>query len=353
MIVVIMAGGAGTRFWPLSTEERPKQFLALTGDRTLLQMSYDRVVELAGPKKIFVLTSEAYVDLVREQLPELPARNIVGEPCRRDTAAAVALASLLVENRFPGETMVVLTADHVIEPIEDFHLALREAADGCGEGRLYTLGIKPTFAATQFGYLEMGEELEVGDLPHFQLSRFKEKPDAQTAESFLEAGNFYWNSGMFVWRTEDILAEFQTHLPRHLELLQPVIEKLGSQDFKQAFAQLEPISVDFAILEKAGNIGAVIPRIEWDDVGGWLATQRYLPTDDHGNALRGPVLCEGGKNNTVFVEDKTEEVLLLGVKDLVVVRSGGRTLVAHKDSLDELKPALARLHEQAPVATYP
>lgn len=345
MIFVIMAGGAGTRFWPLSTQQRPKQFLALTGDRTLLQMSYDRVVELAPPEKIFVLTSAAYTGLVREQLPQLPHQNVVGEPCRRDTAAAVALAALLVEDRYPGETMVVLTADHVIEPVEQFHLALQEAAEGCGGGRLYTLGIKPTFAATQFGYLEMGDKLGHGTLPHFQLRRFKEKPDQETADGFLEAGNFFWNSGMFVWKTTDILSEFETHLPRHIEVLQPVISQVESAAFEEAFARLEPISVDFAILEKATNIGAVVPRIEWDDVGGWLAAERYLSSDGRGNALKGRVLCENGRANTVFVEEQGEEVMLLGVSDLVVVRSGGRTLVAHKDSLDDLKSSLAKLQE--------
>ena len=345
MIFVIMAGGAGTRFWPLSTQDRPKQFLALTGDRTLLQMSYDRVAGLAPPEKVFVLTSAAYTDLVREQLPELPSENVVGEPCRRDTAAAVALAALLVEDRYPGETMVVLTADHVIEPVEQFHLSLREAAEGCGGGRLYTLGIKPTFAATQFGYLEMGEQLEHGTLSHFQLRRFKEKPDLETAERFLEAGNFFWNSGMFVWKTSDILAEFRTHLPRHLEILQTVISQTDSEEFEEAFARLDSISVDFAILEKAANIGAVIPRIEWDDVGGWLAAERYLHSDGRGNALKGRVLCESGRDNTVFVEEQGEEVMLLGVSDLVVVRSGARTLVAHKDSLDDLKASLSKLQE--------
>lgn len=347
MIFVIMAGGAGTRFWPLSTQDRPKQFLALTGDRTLIQMSYDRVAGLAPPEKVFVLTSAAYTELVREQLPELPPENVVGEPCRRDTAAAVALAALLVEERYPGETMVVLTADHVIEPVEQFHLALQEAAEGCGGGRLYTLAIKPTFAATQFGYLEMGEQLEHGTLSHFQLSRFKEKPDLETAEEFLKAGNFFWNSGMFVWRTADILAEFEAHLPRHIEVLRPVVSQIDSDAFGEAFARLEPISVDFAILEKATNIGAVVPRIEWDDVGGWLAAERYLRSDGRGNALKGRVLCQSGRDNTVFVEEQGEEVMLLGVSDLVVVRSGGRTLVAHKDSLDDLKASLSELQEMS------
>ena len=346
MIFVIMAGGAGTRFWPLSTEDRPKQFLALAGERSLIQMSYDRVVGLANPDQIFVLTSAAYVDLVRRQLPDLPAQNVVGEPCRRDTAAAVALAALLVEDRYPGETMVILTADHVIQPIEEFHKALQEAADGCGDGRLYTLGIKPDFPATQFGYLEMGDKLEHGSLPHFQLRQFKEKPDRPTAESFVEAGNFYWNSGMFVWQTTDILKEFEAHLPDHIRILKPVVKDTEAPAFAQAFSSLEPISVDYAILEKAQNIAAVVPDIEWDDLGGWLAAERYLPDDGNDNSAKGNVWCEQSKGNTVFAEDDKEEVLLIGVEDLVVVRSGDRTLVAHKDKIDLLKTALAKLKEK-------
>jgi len=345
-VVVIMAGGAGTRFWPLSTEERPKQFLALAGERTLLQMSFDRVVELVGAERILVLTSERYTSLVAEQLPELPSQNIVGEPCRRDTAAAVALAALLVEHRFGRVPMIVLTADHVIEPEEEFHRALGEAVENCGNRVLYTLGIKPTFPATQFGYLHVAEELEVGELSHFQLSSFREKPNLQTAQDFMESGDYYWNSGMFVWRTEDILAEFDEHLPGHLHILRTVIENVEGEGFAKAFQTLTPISVDYAILEKATSIRAVIPRISWDDVGGWLAVGKYLHEDDQGNFLQGKVLAVDSDRNTVFLEDEDEEVVLLGVSKLVVVRAGGRTLVAAKDKVDLLKSAVSRLKEQ-------
>jgi mannose-1-phosphate guanylyltransferase len=342
-VVVIMAGGAGTRFWPLSTEERPKQFLALTGERTLLQMSYDRVVDLVGADRILVLTSARYTGLVAEQLPDLPGLNIVGEPCRRDTAAAVALAGILVEHRFGDVPMAVLTADHVIGPLEQFHLALTEAVKNCGNGTLYTLGIKPTYPATQFGYLEMDAEVSGGHLPHFTLKRFKEKPDAATAREFVESGSYYWNSGMFVWQTADIVAEFQAHLPEHLEILRPVISNVHSEEFAQAFARLKPISVDFAILEKAKSIQAVIPKIEWDDVGGWLAVDKYLEQDRHHNCHHGPVHLSESEKNTVFLEDVNEEIVLLGVSDLVVVRSEGRTLVASKEHLDLIKAAVKGL----------
>lgn len=342
-VVVIMAGGAGTRFWPLSTEETPKQFLALTGERTLIQMSFDRVVDMVGPERILVLTSARYVGLVAQQLPELPSENIVGEPCRRDTAAAVALAGLLVEHRFGDVPMAVLTADHVIGPVDDFQKALSEAIENCGERTLYTLGIKPTYPATEFGYLEMGEPLAGGDLEHFALKRFKEKPDRATAQEFVSSGSYYWNSGMFVWKTSDILAEFQEHLPAHLTTLRPMIHRVNSADFAEAFGRLERISVDFAILEKAKRIQAVIPRIEWDDVGGWLAVAKYLAEDENENRVEGKVHILESSANTIFVDGESEELVLLGVSDLVVVRTEGRTLIASKDKLHLLKAAVAKL----------
>lgn len=345
-VVVIMAGGAGTRFWPLSTEERPKQFLALAGERTLIQMSYDRVVDMVGPDRILVLTSGAYTELVAEQLPDLPADNIVGEPSRRDTAAAVALAGLLVEHKFGSVPMVVVTADHVIGPLEEFQKALSEAIENCGNRILYTLGIKPDYPATQFGYLEMGDPVQAGDLEHYSLNQFKEKPDKETAKQFVDSGNYYWNSGMFVWQTQDILAEFQEHLPGHLEVLRPVIHDVHGPAFAEAFARLERISVDFAILEKAKCIQAVIPRIDWDDVGGWLAVAKYLESDTDSNSIQGYLVGEESTDNTVFLEEESEELVLLGLSNLVVVRSGNRTLVASKEKLDLIKGAVKRL--QAP-----
>lgn len=352
LVVVIMAGGAGTRFWPLSTEERPKQFLSLVGDRSLLQMSYDRISNLVPPEQVLVLTNHSYRELVAAQLSEVPKENIIGEPSRKDTAAAVALAALLAEHRFgSSSTMVLLTADHVISPLENFHQALREAVDGCQQGGLYTLGIRPTYPSTGFGYLQMGKPLTGSQLPHFQVDRFKEKPSEEVAQVFLESGNYFWNSGMFVWRTDRILEEFVRNLPAHLEALRPAINSLDSEagysELLAAFDKLERISIDYAILEKATDVRAVVPDITWDDVGGWRAVAEYLSLDNSGNRLRGSVWSEEANHNVVFSEDPEEKVLLLGVEDLVVVRSGARTLVAHRDRLDSLK--LAVEHLTAPV----
>lgn len=340
-----MAGGAGTRFWPLSTEEKPKQFLAITSERTLLQMSYDRVVDLVGPARILVLTNERYVDLVREQLPDLPIENVIGEPCRRDTAAAVCLASLLTKARFGAKSvMAVLTADHVISPVTNFQQALLEAVDACTEGSLYTLGIQPTYAATGFGYLEMGNAIDAGELSHFQLQSFKEKPDSATAERFIEDGRFYWNSGMFVWSVESILGEFKAHLPEHLNILAPAIEGPGGWPAVcEAFAKLSRISVDYAILEKARDIRAVVPEIEWDDVGGWSAISKYLETDGRRNSIKGKATLVESEDNICYLSDEAEEIILVGINDLIVVRERGRTLIVHKEKLDQLKAAVASL----------
>lgn len=349
IVVTIMAGGAGTRFWPLSTEERPKQFLSLVGERSLLQMSFDRVRGLVPPEQVMVLTNESYEELVAAQLPEIPRSHIIGEPSRRDTAAAVALAALMTEHRFGPATMVLLTADHVISPLENFQAALLEAVHGCQQGGLYTLGIRPTYPATGFGYLQMGQSLPGGKLPHFRVDRFKEKPSQEVAEVFLESGNYFWNSGMFVWRSDQILSEYARNLPAHLQILSPVTADMGTEkgalELRAAFDKLERISVDYAILEKAEDVRAVIPDITWDDVGGWRAVAQYLSLDNSGNRLHGSVWSEEANHNVVFSEDPEEKVLLLGVEDLVVVRSGRRTLVAHRDRLDSLKMAVDHLSQ--------
>jgi mannose-1-phosphate guanylyltransferase len=217
VVAVIMAGGTGTRFWPLSTSEKPKQFLKLFDDRSLLQKSYDRIADLMPPERIMVLTNASFVSLVHEQLPMIPPDNIIGEPMKRDTAAAVCLGAALCRKRFGNPLMVVLTADHIIEPVNLFQKVLISAAKSARESQaLYTLGIRPTFPALGYGYLELGEKIEAEDgIEHFQLGRVKEKPDGKTAASYVQSGKYLWNSGMFLWSSDTIIQEIETHLPEH------------------------------------------------------------------------------------------------------------------------------------------
>ena len=343
LVVVIMAGGAGTRFWPLSTEERPKQFLDLFGDRTLLQKSFDRVSDLVPPERILVLTNVAFVSMVNEQLPQIPVENIVGEPIRKDTAAAVALAAALCRKRFGNPVIATLTADHLIEPVDLFQQTLLSAARRAAEDNaLYTFGIKPTHPATGYGYLERGSHIADDDgIEHFHLNRFKEKPDLETACHYIESGRFFWNSGMFVWTADAILKAIETHLPNHAKVLSDVVafDKTPEWDhaLKVAFELLDSVSIDFGVMEKVRNVCCVAARFSWLDVGGWLALKSCLPRDETGNYCRGKTLTLDATDNIVFCENPEDTTVLIGVKDLVVVRAGPLTLITHKDRAEDLK----------------
>lgn len=348
LVAVLMAGGAGTRFWPVSTESKPKQFLSLFGDRSLLQQSLDRLRGLVPPERVLVLTHRDFVPLVREQLPEVPEQQVIGEPMRRDTAAAVALAALLTKRLFGDATMAVLTADHRIEPVTRFQEVLRSAADGAEASRsLYTFGIVPTYAATAYGYLHRGERLGHDDLAaHYRLTGFKEKPDLATARHFLATGEYYWNSGMFVWRTEAILAELERQLPTHLERLAPAVEAFGSEEaLRSAFEGLDRISIDFGVMEKAADVRMVEADFEWSDVGGWRALEPFLDEVSMGNRARGRLATLESIHNTVFCEDPSETVALVGVEDLVVIRAGRRTLVASRSHLEDIKKLVEGLDD--------
>ena len=344
IVAVIMAGGMGTRFWPLSTPEKPKQFIDLFGGRSLLQMSFDRLQGLVPPERTLVLTNAAHLALTREQLPELPEGNIIGEPIRRDTAAAVTLAAVLVHKRFGDGIILTLTADHLIEPRELFQKNLVSAAGQVAQhDAFYTFGIKPAYPATAYGYLETGASvLHDGGIEHFELKQFKEKPDLETARRYIESGRFLWNSGMFVWRAATILEEVRTWLPKHFAALSP----LGGYDatpgwqkaLENSFAEIQPISIDYGIMEKTARpLRCVASLFSWTDVGGWPAMQTLLPRDAQGNAFRGAVKTIDSSGNLVFCERPDETVALIGVEDLIVVRAGNRTLVARKGDVDRLR----------------
>jgi mannose-1-phosphate guanylyltransferase len=345
LVVVIMAGGIGTRFWPLSTDRKPKQFLKLFEARSLLQKSFDRGY-FVPPERILVLTNVDFVGLVREQLPDIPEQNVVGEPFRRDTAAAVCLGALLCQKRFGNPVIITLTADHLIEPVEVFRRTVLSAARLVREsGALYTLGIQPTYPATGYGYLEVGPQVaDDRGIEHYQVLSFKEKPDLPTAEFYLQSGNFYWNSGMFVWTADAVLKEMEAHLPHHMESLSEAVTYDGTPEWPAAlskgFESLAAISVDFGVMEKAKKVRCVAARFSWTDVGGWLALRDYLPRDEDGNSLRGQVLILDAKENIIFCEDPEETVMLVGVDDLVIVRSGKKTLLVHKDRTEEIKKLL-------------
>lgn len=298
-----------------------------------------------------VLTNEAFVPLIGEQLPEIPSENIVGEPMRRDTAAAVTLAALLCRHRFGNPVMAILTADHVIEPVSLFQETLLSVVKGAiREEGLYTFGIMPTYPATGYGYLERGEK--TGDdhgIEHFQLLRFKEKPDKATARSYVESGRFFWNSGMFVWKTNVIMAALEVCLPAHVEGLGAAIPSYGTarwpEALLEAFEPLPRVSIDFGVMEKVSSVYCVAAQFSWDDVGGWRSLRKYVPKDEAGNRCFGQAVNLDSANNLIFCEDPRGVVALVGVDDLVVVQTEKATLIVHKDRTEAVKQLVEQMEK--------
>jgi len=359
LAAVILAGGAGHRLWPLGTEREPKQFIKLFGDKSLLKMSLERALALVPAERVLILTNSGLAERVREQLPQVPADNVIGEPLRRDTAAAVALAAVLAQSRFGDPVMAVLTADHLIEPLEEFTAAAMSAARAAAASdALYTFGVRPTAPATGYGYLERGEKIEPLGPPsaglhlHHRVRNFKEKPDPATAEVWLGSGRHFWNSGMFVFRASVILAEIEKHLPDHFQALGPLGRLEGTPAFtpalREAFEKLSPISIDHGVMEKAQDVRMVEADFTWSDVGGWEAIWELMDKDSDENATRGQVLLHEARGNLVFCGEGGEAVVLVGVDDLVVVRAGARTLVAPRSRASEIKRLMDKIKDLEP-----
>ncbi|HEY8416175.1 MAG TPA: mannose-1-phosphate guanylyltransferase [Thermaerobacter sp.] len=337
-VAVILAGGEGRRLWSASTAERPKQFLRLFGDRTLLEATWERARAVPGVDDVWLVTGQRYGELTRATLPGLPAQRLVLEPSARNTAPALALVAGLIERHSPDATVLVLPADHHIPDVEAFaaaaDLALRVAAE---EPALVTFGIEPTRPETNYGYLELGDELAPGVA---RVRGFVEKPDADRAMRFLLAGHFAWNSGMFAWRNGVFLDELRQAAPPLHELARAVAQ---GREWRTLWEQVPAISVDYAVMERSRRIVAVRGRFAWDDLGSWLAVERHVAPAGDGNVAlgRGPVRAVDAGNNTVYSEELP--VLLLGVRGLLVAATRSGLLVAEKGRLDGLREALQAL----------
>ncbi len=331
---VIMAGGQGQRFWPLSTPDRPKQFLDLgRSGRTLIQSTYDRVLPLAGsPGNVYVATARKYIGLVCEQLPDVPLENLLVEPTPRDSAPAIALASLTIAKRHGNVVVGFFSSDHRIGA--GFSETIVTAAEVASEqAGLVTVGIEPTRPATGYGYIELGE----AQGPSHRVRRFVEKPSARTAEAYLASGGYLWNAGIFVWRAHSALAELDTHAP---DLMVPLRQAFETGTVVEAFPHLPRISIDYALMERTDRAYVVPGRFEWDDIGDWVALERLVPADGT-NTVVGRHVGHDASGNIVYTEDEADVVVTLGVNDLVIVKRGHALLLVHKDRVQEIKTLLA------------
>jgi mannose-1-phosphate guanylyltransferase len=350
---IVMAGGTGTRFWPASRNEMPKQLLRLVGDATMLRQTLDRLGDAVPNERRMIVTNERLVAAVRDQLPELPTSAVVGEPCKRDTAPCIGLAALLVSRADPEATMVVMPADHVIRPAEQFQAAILQAAALVDEspGRIVTFGIKPTYPAEVFGYVHRGTPIRRPDLAAatFEVMRFKEKPDAATAKDYLASGEYYWNSGIFVWRAATILQSLRERQPEMLRHLQTIVDAWESDQreavFQREFAAIKPISIDYAVMEHATDVAVIEAPFEWDDLGGWQSLARLAGSDENGNTIVGKHLGLNTSGSIVRT-DGDHLVVTLGLQDTIVVHTPNATLVASKHDEEQIRQVVKQLEER-------
>lgn len=338
LFVLILAGGSGERFWPLSRRAAPKQLLNLFSEQTLLENTVQRLEGLVPAGNILILTNREQEAAVRRIITTLPTENIIAEPDKRDTAAAIALGVGIIARRDHSATMVVLPADHLIQNSAAFQNDLRLAAQAAETSEaLITIGIKPTWACPGFGYIEQGNAAFTAGQPVFDVVRFREKPAPDLAETFLRQGNFRWNAGMFIWTIPAILREFERSTPHLCEFILRMQKSADIGPFlDREFSVLPKISIDYAILEKAQRVLVVEASFDWDDVGGWLAVANYLPHDELGNRANTGTTTSQATNNIVYSNTK-KHVALLGVSDLVVVETADALLIVSRHEAENIK----------------
>ncbi len=358
---VIMAGGAGTRLWPLSRGNMPKQLLPVVEGKSLLQLSYERLRGILPPERIYVCTGAAYGPAILENLRELPKENLIGEPQGRDTANAVGFSAAVLHHKDPDAVMAIVTADHVIEPVDIFQNALRTAFEAVkgNPKSLVTFGIIPTHGHTGLGYIHRGEALPLpgGRDGAYKVQSFREKPDKPTADRYVESGRYYWNSGMFVWRCDTVLAELASHLPEAHAGLKSIAAAWGTDQREKVLNDIYPklpkISIDYAVMEPAsqgkGKAEVVVVEmpVEWLDVGSWPALAETLKVDANDNATDCATCvfldCD---NNIVVNQTGSHLVSMIGVSDMIVVHTPDATLICPKSEAQRVKELVGRVKEK-------
>jgi mannose-1-phosphate guanylyltransferase len=339
----IMAGGSGERFWPMSRARSPKQLTKLFGDSTLIEDTVKRLEGVVPRANIFVLTNEVQLAATRAALPMLPPEQIVAEPAKRDTAPAAALATALVHVRNPNARLALLPSDALIHDHALFREQLRDALEyAATHERFLTFGIKPWFAATGFGYLELTENETKWNASRVRaVRRFVEKPTEAVAQTYLASGRHLWNAGIFIWSPRAFVTEAATHAPELARFVESFPAQGQAEFIRDKFPALPKISVDFAIMEKARAVETVEARFDWDDVGSWTALPKHLPADTAGNTIRGKVAVVASNNNIAVSNGRT--IALCGVKDLVVVETADAILVCHRDAVQDVKKICGHL----------
>jgi len=342
--VVILAGGEGTRLWPLSRSRRPKQLLRLSGDRSLIQQTVDRVLPLVPAERVLVVTERSHADDLREQLPELPAANVLVEPTRRNTAGALLLAALAVQARAPQATWASLHADAYILDDHEFRRTLAAALEAAADGRhLVTTGIRPQGPSTAYGYIEQAEPIGTAQgYPVYRVARFVEKPDLETARRYVDSGRFLWNPGVFVWRNAAILAAFERYQP----VMYAMLTAVPPAAIDSVYPNIPRESIDTGIMERADNVATIPATFRWSDIGSWGELWEVSARSDSGDVVRGAgrYLSADSRDNLVYAEGRT--VALLGVHDLVVVETADAVFICPRDRAVDVKQIVQKLQAE-------
>ncbi|MFM7661731.1 MAG: mannose-1-phosphate guanylyltransferase [Bacteroidota bacterium] len=345
---LIMAGGVGSRFWPISTEEKPKQFLDILGfGKSLLQLTFERLNKKIPTEQIYILTNKTYFSLVKEHLPFLKDEQIICEPHRKNTAPCILYAALKIQCLDPDSTLVISPSDHLILQEDRFNEQFLIAVEAAQEDKLITLGIHPTRPDTGYGYIEFDSKIERKAGKVAEVIQFREKPNLKQAEVFLSAGNFFWNAGIFIWKTATILNEFEKIQPELVQLFKEI--SIDSPDensqLDKAFFECENISIDYAILEKSDKISMVLTDFDWSDLGTWGSLSEKISSDESGNsAIHASSHFFNAKNNLV-ISSQAKKIVIDGLNKYIVVDSGDKLLIMSKENEDQLKTYLKTIGE--------
>lgn len=339
---LVMAGGRGERFWPLSTEEKPKQFLNLLGVDTMIQMTVKRLLKIIPIERIFIVTAEKYMALIREQLPFLPVRNIIVEPVARNTAPCILFSAFLIEKYYKNATIAVLPSDHLIKDEEAFIKTLKSAEEFIKKehNSIITLGIIPDRPETDYGYIKYnGAEEKVQGFKIYHTERFVEKPNIETAKGYIKDGSYLWNSGIFVWKASTIKNLTKKFLPKTFESIREISDSFHKDNFNEVlrskYNQVDSISVDYGIMEKADKIYVIPSDFGWDDVGTWKSIERYIKKDIDNNVFIGQVMNFNSRNNLVVGDGK--KIALIGIEDIFVIDAKDILIIGRKNHLYEMK----------------
>ncbi|RRD38859.1 mannose-1-phosphate guanyltransferase [Leptotrichia sp. OH3620_COT-345] len=359
-VVLIMAGGSGTRFWPLSTNERPKQFLDLVSEKTMIRETVDRVAKLIPMEKIFISTNIAYLDIIKKELPEIPEKNIIFEPMARDTAACIGYAALIIQKMYKNSVMSVLPSDHLIKSENEFLESLKFAFEKAESDIIVTLGIKPSYPETGYGYIEYMKNTNKSDRKFkiYKVKSFREKPNRETAEKYIEKGNYLWNSGMFIWKTEFILNEIKKYMETHRNVINKIKKKIDEINIDEVygeklskyiyneFFEFEKISIDFGVMEHTKLVSVIPVDIGWNDVGSFKSLEDVFSKDENGNIVKSEKYEDiESEGNIIINKEKHKIVATIGLEDIVIVNTEDALLVCSKEKSQEIKKILGKIEK--------